>query len=178
MNTLLLILACISALFAVAVEKQDLLRRKTAPRNFVLSFWILAAVPSYLLFSHYWYYMPLLIFGGLFFILISMAHLGIIKQRSHLSHAGTNALMIIILAAICRADWLFVLYMAVLFFMVYIIMTFVFNKFFIVANNLNHNIIHLLELSQILNGLMIMIIGLIVANGASRFLEKIARLLF
>jgi len=175
---LLHIIAIGSALFAALLEKDDFLSKEIKSKTSVSSLFILVGIAVYILFFNYWYSLSLLISSGLIYLVVSLIYLDVFGNKHRLNHFAVLLIMVFILTAISRIPLSNAIYVPITFIFTNQGFTFSLKKLLNNSAKSTENVKQTLELIRVLNGILLLIIGLIFATNRITFLERIAQYLF
>jgi len=178
MILLLILLALFSAFFAVILEKEELsLENKTSR---YLTHLIFIALGMLVFVLYYWNSgsLLLIITAGIIYILISLIYLDIFANKYFFNHFSIHLILNFILNAIVNISWYSAILILLIFIMTYLGLFYMLNRLINDKLNQSDNIKQLFELGRILNGIYLLIIGVIMATDRIEFLEKLARYLF
>jgi hypothetical protein len=175
---LLVIIAVVSALFTSILEKEDLLLRKSKP-GYLFS-WLsgLLAICAFLLFYNYPNTSFLKISTGVIYLALSLVYIGVWSRHSRLNHFAIHLILVFIMTALSQISWNLAVSFALLFIIAYFLFNFILKKLKSDTKEARENVIQGFELTRVLNGLYLLIIGLALGGDSIHFFWRIADFLF
>jgi len=175
---ILVIIAVVSALFTSILEKEDLMLRKSKP-GYLFS-WLsgLLAICAFILFYNYPNTSFLKISTGVIYIALSLIYLGVWSRHYRLNHFAIHLILVFIMTALSQISWNLALGLPLLFLTVYFLFTFILKRLKSDSKEAMENVKLGFDLSQVLNGLYLLIIGLALGGDSIHFFWRIANFIF
>lgn len=178
MVLLLILLALLSGSFVVILEKEELFPVEKKSRYMTSLIFTVLGIAIFILFHWNSNSLILIITAGIIYIFISLIYLDIFAKQYFLNHFFIHLILIFILSALNNISLNFTILIILIFISIRSGLFYLLGRLIKDSLNQRDNTGQLFELGRILNGIYLLIIGIILATDRIEFLEKMAQYLF